>query len=65
MRLIKKIPDGIGDNEKWCADCMQVKNKDDFRKRVVAKDGCQTYYRDCDNTRLRKNRMKKKINTKT
>jgi hypothetical protein len=64
MRLIKKRPDNVSDNEKWCADCAEIKNKDEFRKRAAASDGCQTYCRDCDNSRSRKNRMKKKINMK-
>lgn len=65
MRLIKKRPTNVGDNEKWCPDCELVKKKSDFRKRKAAKDGCQTYCIECDNARTRKNRMKRKIYSKT
>lgn len=61
MRRMVKQPDGIGDNEKWCGDCQKVKNKSEYRKRKTAKDWYQTYYRDCDNARTRRNRMRRKI----
>lgn len=64
MRKIYKRPDNIGNNDKWCADCKNIKRKDSFRKRSAARDGFQTYCRDCDNARTRKNRMRKKINGK-
>jgi hypothetical protein len=63
MRKIYKRPDNVGNDEKWCTDCKNIKSKDEFRKRAAASDGCQTYCRECDNARSRKNRMKKKIVT--
>lgn len=61
MRLVSKRPDGLKDNEKWCIDCKNVKNKTEYRKRIATSDGCQTYCRACDNARTNKNRMKRKI----
>jgi hypothetical protein len=63
--LFKRRPTNVGDNEKWCSDCEVTKKKDDFRKRKAATDGCQTYCIECDNARTRKNRMRRKILSKS
>lgn len=61
MRLIAKRPENVRECEKWCADCKKIKGKEEYRSRKATKDGLQTYCRECDNARLRKNRMKSKI----
>jgi hypothetical protein len=63
LKPMRKINNTVecGDNEKLCSDCNTVKDKCEFRKSTVRKDGCQSYCKLCDNARLRKNRMKRKI----
>ena len=61
MRLVYKRPLNVGVGEKWCVDCKNIKDKGEYRKKASASDGMQTYCKDCDNARARKNCMKRKI----
>jgi hypothetical protein len=61
LKEIKKIherQDNVGENEKYCIMCKEVKEKSEYRSQ---KDGLQTYCKPCDNEKSRKNRMKRKI----
>jgi hypothetical protein len=61
MKLIKVKPE-VENNEKFCSICEIVKPKEEYRKATGRKDGCQSYCRLCENERLKKRRMKNKIN---
>ena len=50
------------DDHKHCIECDMIKSKEEFLKSASRKDGYQTYCKNCDTTRNRKNRMLRKLN---
>ena len=50
------------DDHKHCIECKTIKRKEEFLKSASRKDGYQTYCKNCDTTRNRKNRMLRKLN---
>ena len=61
MRKINKKVE-CDDDHKHCIECDMIKSKEEFLKSASRKDGYQTYCKNCDTTRNRKNRMLRKLN---
>jgi len=50
------------DDHKHCIECKTIKRKEEFCKSSSRNDGYQTYCKNCDNARSRKNKMLRNIN---
>lgn len=44
-----KAAQGIGDDEKYCPRCQQVKKKSEFHRNRAQDDGLQSYCKSCQN----------------
>jgi len=63
LKPMRKINQKVfcDDDHKHCIECDTIKSKEEFLKSASRKDGYQTYCKNCDTTRNRKNRMLRKL----